>query len=72
MLKEELVNAAREGKFTIYPVHTIDEGIEVLTGVPAGKRRPNGTFPEGTVHYLVNKRLQEMAERVREYMVQAN
>jgi lon-related putative ATP-dependent protease len=72
MLKEELVDAAREGKFTIYPVHTIDEGIEVLTGVPAGKRRPNGTFPEGTVHYLVNKRLQEMAERVREYLVQAN
>jgi lon-related putative ATP-dependent protease len=69
MLKEEIVAAAKDGKFTIYPVNTIDEGIEVLTGVPAGKRRPNGTFPEGTVHYLVDKRLREMAERVREYQV---
>ena len=70
MLKEELVEAAKEGKFTIYPVHSIDEGIEILTGVPAGERRPNGTFPEGTVNYLVDKRLREMAEMVREYHVQ--
>ncbi|MEI7434750.1 MAG: S16 family serine protease [Methanomicrobiales archaeon] len=72
MLKEELVEAAKEGKFTIYLVHSIDEGIEILTGVPAGERRPNGTFPEGTVNYLVDKRLREMAEKVREYHVQGN
>ncbi|NYT21814.1 MAG: AAA family ATPase [Methanomicrobiales archaeon] len=67
MLKDEIIEAARAGKFTIYPVSTIDEGIEVLTGVKAGKRRPDGSFEEGTVNYLVDKRLKEMAETLKEY-----
>jgi lon-related putative ATP-dependent protease len=67
MLKEEMVEAAKAGKFRIYPVKTIDEGIEVLTGVPAGERREDGTFEEGTVNYLVDKRLREMAEKLREF-----
>jgi predicted ATP-dependent protease len=67
MLKEEMVEAAKAGKFRIYPVKTIDEGIEVLTGVPAGERRADGTFKEGTVNYLVDKRLREMAEKLREF-----
>jgi len=65
MLKEEVVEAAKAGKFRIYPVRTIDEGIEVLTGVPAGKRREDGTYEEGTVNYLVDRRLREMAETMR-------
>lgn len=65
MLKEEIVEAAKAGKFRIYPVRTIDEGIEVLTGVPAGTRRENGTYEEGTVNYLVDRRLREMAETMR-------
>jgi lon-related putative ATP-dependent protease len=69
MLKEEIVQAAREGKFAIYPVRTIDEGIEVLTGVPAGKRQPDGSYPEGTVNYLVDKRLREMARTARDYQL---
>ncbi len=69
MLKEEMLEAAAQGKFTIYPVSTIDEGIEVLTGVPAGKRLANGSYKKGTVNYLVNKRLQEMAETVREFQM---
>ncbi|MDD1719643.1 MAG: AAA family ATPase, partial [Methanoregulaceae archaeon] len=69
MLKEELLEAAKAGKFSIYPVSTIDEGIEFLTGVPAGEKRPDGTYPTGTVNYLVEKRLREMAEKVREYQV---
>ncbi|MDD1661569.1 MAG: AAA family ATPase [Methanomicrobiales archaeon] len=67
MLKEEMVEAGKTGQFTIYPVKTIDEGIEVLTGVPAGKRRKDGTYPEGTVNYLVDKKLREMAETYREF-----
>jgi Predicted ATP-dependent protease len=63
MLKEEIVQAAKEGKFTIYPIKTIDEGIEVLTGVPAGERNGDGSYPEGTVNHLVNKRLSEIARR---------
>jgi hypothetical protein len=43
-------------------VRTIDEGIEVLTSVPAGHRQADGTFEEGTVHFLVDKRLEAMAE----------
>ncbi|MDD1671420.1 MAG: AAA family ATPase, partial [Methanomicrobiales archaeon] len=69
MLKEEMVEAAKAGKFTIYPVRTIDEGIEVLTGVKAGERRADGTFEEGTVNYLVDKRLKEMAATFKEYML---
>ncbi len=72
MLKEEILEAAKAGKFRIYPVKTIDEGIEVLTGVPAGERKPDGTYPEGTVNYLVNKRLKDMAETFKEFQVQAN
>ena len=69
MLKEEVVEAAKAGEFRIFPVKTIDEGIEVLTGVRAGERRSGGTFEEGTVNYLVDKRLREMAETFREYQL---
>lgn len=67
MLKDEILEAAEDGKFTIYPIRTIDEGIEVLTGMKAGVRQPDGTFEEGTVNYLVDKRLREMAETMKEF-----
>lgn len=67
MLKEEMLEAGKAGKFRIYAVSTIDEGIEVLTGVKAGDRRPDGTYPEGTVNYLVDKKLREMADKMKEY-----
>jgi len=69
MLKEEILEAAKAGKFSIYPARTIDEGIEFLTGVPAGEQQPDGSYKEGTVNYLVNRRLQEMAEMAREFQV---
>ncbi len=67
MLKEEVVEAVKAGKFNIYSVKTIDEGIEVLTGTKAGERRADGTYEEGTVNYLVDKQLREMAEKLKEY-----
>ena len=67
MLKEEVVDAVKAGKFSIYSVKTIDEGIEVLTGTKAGQQRADGTYEEGTVNYLVDKQLREMAEKLRDY-----
>jgi len=67
MLKEEVVQAIKDGKFHIWPVRTIDEGIEVLTSRPAGALKEDGTFEEGTINDLVQKRLQEMAEAVKAY-----
>jgi lon-related putative ATP-dependent protease len=67
MLKEEVVEAVKEGKFHIYSVKTIDEGIKVLTGVKAGEKKPNGRFEEDTINDKVNKRLKEMAEHLKEF-----
>jgi predicted ATP-dependent protease len=67
MLKEEVVAAIKDHRFHIYPVETIEEGIEVLTGIKAGTKTPDGTYPEGTINYLVQKRLAEMAESAKRY-----
>jgi lon-related putative ATP-dependent protease len=67
MLKDEVIQAVKKKKFRIYPVETIDQGIEILTGVPAGKRQKDGTYPKGTVNYMVNKKLHEFAEKWKEY-----
>jgi lon-related putative ATP-dependent protease len=67
MLKEEVVEAVKAGKFSLYSVKTIDEGIEVLTGTKAGQRLTNRTFEEGTVNYLVDKQLGEMADKLKQY-----
>ena len=49
-------------KFHIYAISTIEEGIEVLTGVPAGKKDSNGKFPAGSVNYLAYEKLKKYAE----------
>jgi lon-related putative ATP-dependent protease len=67
MLKEEVVTAIREGKFHIFPIRTIDEGIEVLTDKKAGARGADGLYENGTVNFLVQKRLIEMAAAIKEY-----
>ena len=72
MLREDVIRAVNDGQFHIYAVRTIDEGIEILTGVPAGERQEDGTFPEGTVSYLIDKRLREFAERLKGYHVSAS
>ena len=67
MLRDEVVQAVEEGKFRICAVKSIDEGIELLTGVPAGEEQEDETYPKGTVNYLVNKRLQEQAESMKSF-----
>src|SRR5918996_107887 len=67
MLREDVVEAVRDEKFHIYSVKTINEGIEILTGHPAGERQPDGSFPQGTVNYLVDKRLRELNQSMRGY-----
>ena len=67
MLKEEVVEAVKTGKFHIYPVDAIDEGIEVLTGLKAGNRLEDGSFEPGSVNDRVQKRLLVLAERLRDF-----
>ena len=62
MLRNDVVEAVKEERFHIYPVKTIDEGIEILTGVKPGERKEDGTFEEGTVNYLINEELQRLAK----------
>ena len=63
MLRQEVVEAVAAGQFHIYPVSHIDEGIELLTGVPAGVADDTGIYPEGSINRLVQDRLREFARR---------
>lgn len=67
MLRRDVVEAVAQGLFSVIPVETVDQGMEVLTGVEAGQRDENGVFPEGTVNYLVDLRLNEMAEGMKQF-----
>ena len=61
-LSNEIIESVKSGKFHIYAVSTIDEGIEILTGVPAGKQNKDGRFPAGTINYLVYEKLKKYYE----------
>ncbi|MCS7222473.1 MAG: ATP-binding protein [Anaerolineae bacterium] len=63
MLRQDVVEAVAAGKFHIYPIETIDQGIEILTGIPAGERDESGNYPEGTFNARVRARLAELAEK---------
>jgi predicted ATP-dependent protease len=67
MLRKDLVEAVANGQFRIYAVGDIDEGIEILTGRPAGERDEYGAFREGTINSLVDRRLKEFAEGLRKF-----
>jgi predicted ATP-dependent protease len=67
MLREDVVKAVQEGQFHIYQAKTIDEGIEILTGVSVGERQADDSYPDGTINYLVDKRLRELSERMKGY-----
>jgi predicted ATP-dependent protease len=67
MLRKDVVDAVAAGKFSIYAVSTIDEGIEILTGVPAGERDDRNAYKEGTISHRVERRLKDIAERLRSF-----
>lgn len=66
MLKNEVLEAIKAGKFHIYAIDNIEDGIEILTRMPAGELQPDGTYPEGTVNFLVSKRLEELYRALKE------
>jgi len=72
MLDEEIVEAVRAERFHVWAVRTIDEGIALLTGTPAGRRRADGSYPEGTVHALVAGRLRAYAAQLKASTVAGN
>ena len=62
MLRKDVVEEIKNGRFTVYAVKTIDEGVEILTGKKAGVKKDDGTYPKDTINYLVDKKLKELAE----------
>jgi ATP-dependent Lon protease len=67
MLRKDVVQAVKEKEFHIYPVKTIDQGIEILTGVEGGERLGNGKFKEGTVNFMVDQKLLDLGTKIREF-----
>jgi lon-related putative ATP-dependent protease len=67
MLRKDVVQAVKDGKFHVYPIKTIEQGIEILTGMKAGKTRKDGAYPKGTLFRLVDDRLKDLAEKARAF-----
>ena len=67
MLRKDVVDAVKKGKFHVYAVKTIDEGIEILTGQKAGEIKADGTYPKGTINQMVNQTLQTLAEGLKNF-----
>ncbi|MGA9591650.1 MAG: S16 family serine protease, partial [Candidatus Acidiferrales bacterium] len=67
MLREEVIEAVRAGRFHIYPIATIEQGIEILTDTPAGKKDVAGKFEAGSVFERVDARLAKMATVMKKF-----
>jgi ATP-dependent Lon protease len=67
MLRKDIVEAVRKGKFHVYPIKSIDEGITILTGVEAGVKDDAGNYPAGTVNDLVNEKLKSIAQMLKAF-----
>ncbi len=67
MLRDDVIEAVKQGKFHIWAVSSIDEGIEILTAVKAGKKKADGTYPAGTVNFIVEQKLNDMAQKFKEF-----
>ena len=62
VLSEDVREAVDKGLFNVYTMDKMEEGLEILTGMKAGELQADGTYPEGTINYLVEKRLTEISE----------
>jgi len=67
MLRKDVVEAVKKGEFHVYPVRTVDEGIEILTGKEAGKMDGQGKYPKGTINAMVNEKLHQLAVGLKEF-----
>jgi predicted ATP-dependent protease len=67
MLREDILDAVAAGKFHIWPVSKIEQGIEILTGCSAGQKKSDGKFEEGTVFALMDERMRDMARTLKEF-----
>jgi predicted ATP-dependent protease len=67
MLEAPVIDAVAAGRFRVWAVENVDQGIEILTGVDAGERRHDGSYPEGSIHHRVQDRLVAMAAAAREW-----
>jgi lon-related putative ATP-dependent protease len=72
MLKRDVVEAVKQGLFHVWPIERVEEGITILTGMEAGERHPDGTYPAGTLFRKVDERLVELAEIVKKFSKEIN
>src|SRR6185436_16155438 len=72
MLRRDIVEAVAAGKFFVYAVATIDEGIEILTGISAGERNGEGSYPEGSINYRVEQKLRQFTEQQKKIAASMN
>lgn len=67
MLRKDVVKSVEAGEFHIYPVAHVDEGIQILTGIPAGEKLKDGSYPEGSINAMVKGRLEKMANKLSDF-----
>ncbi len=67
MLRKDVVEAVKQGSFHVWPVKTVDQGIELLSGKPAGKRKADGTYTKNSVNDLVDRKLRTLAEGLKQF-----
>ena len=72
MLRQDVIDAVENGHFAIYPISHVDQGIELLTGIEAGELDVNGQYPVGSVNDRIMSRLDRLAEKARDFVVQAS
>ncbi len=72
VLRPDVVQAVKEGKFHVHAVGTIDEGIEVLTGIAAGERSPDGYYPANSINGRVEKTLTRFSEQQKQFSAAGN